>query len=75
MEHYDIPSDGIALHGLGRSVDNEKPHIGNALLLKLNDGLSKDIKKSSDTKDGVQFVTGNTPVSWMYDVLSSGHEC
>ncbi|KAI7513339.1 hypothetical protein KC331_g22576, partial [Hortaea werneckii] len=51
MEHYDIPSDGIALHGIGRSADDEKSHIGNALLLKLNDGLFKDIKKASGTKD------------------------
>ncbi|KAI7321824.1 hypothetical protein KC367_g1477 [Hortaea werneckii] len=61
MEHYDIPSDGIALHGIGRSADYEKSHIGNAVLLKLNDGLLKDIKKASGTKDGVQFMTGNSP--------------
>ncbi|KAI6818747.1 hypothetical protein KC332_g10234 [Hortaea werneckii] len=61
MEHYDIPSDGIALHGIGRSADDEKSHIGNALLLKLNDGLFTDIKKASGTKDGVQFITGNSP--------------
>ncbi|RMY01808.1 hypothetical protein D0867_11266 [Hortaea werneckii] len=61
MEHYDIPSDGIALHGIGRSADDGKSHIGNALLLRLNDGLFKDIKKASGTKDGVQFMTGNSP--------------
>ena len=51
----------ISLRGAAE-VEDPKPGRTSALLLNLDGGLVQELKKASREKDGLRFVTGNTPV-------------
>lgn len=56
-----IHSSGITLHGV-QCTEQGEPGSASAVLLSISDGLLQDIKKASQAKEGLQFVTGRTPV-------------
>jgi len=65
-----LPSGGVTLHGVGNRVEEGKAGSVSAVLLKLSDGLLQDIRNAAQGKDGLQFVTGNTPVRLPYQSSS-----
>ena len=58
-----IPRSGISLHGVAGTADGLKPGSGSAVLCKLNEGILQDLRKASQAKDALRFVTGSAPVS------------
>ena len=57
------PVSSITLRG-GSGVAEQVPAgKGTAILLKLNDSVLQDLKKSAQSKDGPTLVTGDAPVS------------
>ena len=63
-----IPSSGISLRGAAEA-DVSSPGSSSAILLKLGDRVLDDLKKASSVKDGLRFLTGNTPVRLPVPVL------
>ena len=56
-----VPEGGIVLKGYAEH--GGKAHgSSTAILLKLDGGAVQDIRKAADLKNGLQFLTGNTPV-------------
>ncbi|KAK3710741.1 hypothetical protein LTR37_010160 [Vermiconidia calcicola] len=55
-----IPASGISLRGAAEA-DGCLPGSSSAILLKLGDRVLDDLKKASSVKDGLRFLTGNTP--------------
>lgn len=52
----------ILLHGAGEDSGDLKAGSSFAILLKLNDSVLKDLKKASNTQDGLYFAAGSNPV-------------
>jgi len=61
-----LPSGGVTLHGVGDRVEEGKANSASAVLLKVSDGMLQDIRKAAQARDGLQFVTGSTPVRLPY---------
>ncbi|KAK5731698.1 hypothetical protein LTR17_011169 [Elasticomyces elasticus] len=53
-----MPKSGITLHG---GVGHEEKSGSGAVLLKLGDGMLESLKKASQAKERLQFITGNSP--------------
>ena len=56
-----VPEGNISLKGYGEH-DMKGKGSCTAVLLKLDGGAVQDIKKAAEVKNGVQFLTGTTPV-------------
>ena len=56
-----LPPGGILLHGAAE-VEELKGDSTSAILLKLSDSVLQDVKKASQEKERLHFVTGATPV-------------
>lgn len=67
MASLSMHTGDITLHGVPDGEDG-KPGSSLAVLLRLSDGLLRDIKKASHAKEGLQFVTGSTPVRLPYSL-------
>ena len=57
-----VSNAGVTLHGV-QGIQDEKHGSASAVLLKPSDGLLQNLKKASNTKEALQFVTGSSPVS------------
>ncbi|KAK4892041.1 hypothetical protein LTR27_009391 [Elasticomyces elasticus] len=53
-----MPKGGITLHG---GIGHEEKSGSGAVLLKLGDGMLESLKKASQAKERLQFITGNSP--------------
>jgi hypothetical protein len=58
-----IPAGGFALHPPSPDMDSSKHSSKSAILFKLSQSMLNDLLEASNTKDGLQFVTGKAPVS------------
>jgi len=54
---------GISLHGAADDIDAPKHVSRSAILFKLSQSMLKDLKNASNTKEGLQLLTGRVPVS------------
>ena len=55
-----IPAAGFTLHS--PDMDASKHNSKSAILFKLSQSMLNDLLEASNTKDGLQFVTGKAPV-------------
>lgn len=57
-----IPDTGFSLRGAPADMDASKHTSKSAILFKLSQSMLNDLLEASNTKDGLQFVTGKAPV-------------
>ena len=57
-----IPAGGFTLHPPSPDMDASKHNSKSAILFKLSQSMLNDLLEASNTKDGLQFVTGKAPV-------------
>jgi hypothetical protein len=58
-----IPAGGFTLHSPSPDMDASKHNYKSAILFKLSQSMLNDLLEASNTKEGLQFVTGKAPVS------------
>ena len=57
-----IPAGGFSLHIPSADMGSSKHSSKSAILFKLSQSMLNDLREASNTKDGLQFVTGKAPV-------------
>lgn len=67
MAASSVPSGDLTLHGIPGEVEDSKSAPRSAILLQLGEGVIEDLKKASNAKEGLRFVTGSAPVSCLHN--------
>jgi hypothetical protein len=58
-----MPAGHITLHGASEGFGDLKKGTASALILRLSESQVEEFKQGTRSKDGVQLVTGSSPVS------------